>query len=133
MSRASGRRQTTNRADALLRLRDAREFHEAGDEVRATRPKAAVSLYVQAGIAASDAICGLALGEYWRGDQHTGATALLSDVTPSGKDLARSLRVLLGIKDQAQYSSRAFGDGEVVRAERVSLALLTATESRAAR
>lgn len=79
MSRASGKRQATNRADALLRLRDAREFHEAGSEVQSTRPKAAISLYVQAGIAATDAICGMVLGEYWRGDQHVGATTLLSE------------------------------------------------------
>ena len=133
MNRASGKRQKTHRADALLRLRDAREFHGAGDDVRDTKPKAAISLFVQAGIAASDAVCGIALGEYWRGDQHLGATTLLSEVTPDGKDLAKSLRVLLGMKDQAQYSSRSFGDGELIRAERASLALLTAADTRAAR
>ena len=49
MSRASGKTQPTTRADALLRLRDAREFHEVGASVRASTPKSAISLFVQAG------------------------------------------------------------------------------------
>ena len=97
--------------------------------MRTIKTKAAISLYVQAGIASSDAICGMALGKYWRNDQHLGATTLLSDVMPDGKDLSKSLRILLGMKDQAQYSSRTFGDGEMLRAERADLALLTAAES----
>lgn len=133
MTRASSKRQATNRADALLRLRDAREFHEVGSLVRATKPKAAITLFVQAGVAASDAVCGMTLGEYWRGDSHAGATSLLGDVTPNGTDLAKALRTLLGMKDGAQYSTRTFSDSEVVRAERASLALIAAAESRSAR
>lgn len=133
MTRTSGKRQVTNRADALLRLRDAREFHEVGSAVRVTKPKTAITLFVHAGIAASDAICGMALGEYWRGDSHVGATNLLGDVTPGGRELARSLRTLLGMKDESQYTSRTFGDSEAIRAERASLTLITAAETRAAR
>lgn len=133
MSRQSGKRQATNRADALLRLRDAREFHEVGSSVRATKPKAAITLFVQAGIAASDAICGMALGEYWRGGSHTGATSLLGDVTPDGNELAKSLRTLLGMKDESQYSTRTFSDSEAIRAERASLVLIAAAETSAVR
>ena len=133
MTRASGKRQATNRADALLRLRDAREFHDVGSTVRATKPKAAITLFVHAGIAASDALCGMNLGEYWRGDSHVGATNLLGDVTPDGKELARLLRALLGMKDESQYSTRTFNNSEAVRAERASLALIVAAETRAAR
>ncbi|HSV38410.1 MAG TPA: hypothetical protein VLI04_06570 [Nocardioidaceae bacterium] len=133
MTRGSGKRQVTNRADALLRLRDAREFHEVGSTVRTTKPKTAITLFVHAGIAASDAICGMAHGEYWRGDSHLGATNLLGDVTPDGKKLAKSLRALLGMKDESQYSTRIFSDSEAVRAERASLALIAAAETRAAR
>lgn len=133
MSRASGKTQPTTRADALLRLRDAREFHEVGATVRASTPKSAISLFVQGGIAASDAICGMALGEYWRGDAHAGAIKLMGEVSPDGKTLSKSLATLLTIKDAAQYSSRMFNDTEAVRAERASAALLAAAEKRAAR
>jgi hypothetical protein len=75
----------------------------------------------------------MALGEYWRGDSHLGATNLLGDVTPDGRDLARSLRALLGMKDESQYSTRTFSGSEAIRAERASLALITAAETRAAR
>lgn len=132
MSRASGKRQQTTRGDALLRLRDAREFHQVGASVRAATPKSAISLFVQAGIAASDAVCGMALGEYWRGDAHSGAISLLSDVSPNGKELGKHLGTLLGMKDGAQYSTRIFNDSEALRAERASAALLAAAEARAA-
>lgn len=120
-------------ADALLRLRDAREFLEVGSPVRDTKPKAAITLFVQPGIAASDAICGMTLGEYWRGDSHAGATSLLGDVTPNGRELAKSLRTLLGMKDGAQYSTRTFSASEAVRAERAVLAWIAAGEARSAR
>jgi len=55
----------------------------------------------------------MALGEYWRGDSHTGATGLLGEVTPDGKDLAKALRTLLGMKDESQYSTR-YGTGEAL-------------------
>lgn len=133
VTRATGKTQATTRPDALLRLRDAREFHEVGSLVRDAKPKAAITLFVQAGIAASDAICGMALGEYWRGDSHTGATSLLGEVTPGGKELARSLRTLLGMKDESQYSTRTFRDAEAIRAERASAALIAGAETRAIR
>lgn len=132
MSRASGKSQPTTRADALLRLRDAREFHEVAASVRAETPKSAISLFVQAGIASSDAICGMALGEYWRGDAHAGAIRLIGEVSPDGKALAKSLGTLLTIKDAAQYSTRVFSASEAVRAERASWTLLAAGEKRAA-
>lgn len=133
MSRAKGKTQPTDRADALRRLRDAREFHEAGVSLRDTAPKPAISLFVQAGIAASDALCGLALGEYWRGDAHLGATRLLSETGEDGKSAARALRTLLGFKDGVQYTSASFNTAEVLRAERCSAAILTSAERRAGR
>lgn len=133
MSRASGKTQATTRADALLRLRDAREFHQVAVGVRPTATKSAISLFVQAGIAASDAICGMALGEYWRGEAHSGATKLLGEVTPGGRSLAKSLGTLLTMKDGAQYSTRLFNESEALRAERASAALLADAEARAIR
>jgi hypothetical protein len=58
---------------------------------------------VLAGIAASDAICCLRIGERPRGDNHQEAMALLGRATPDGSRLAQALERLLGIKDQSHY------------------------------
>lgn len=56
---------------------------------------------VLAGIAASDAICCLRIGERSRGEDHHQAVALLARATPDGAQLAQALERLLGIKDQS--------------------------------
>jgi hypothetical protein len=58
---------------------------------------------VLAGIAASDAICCLRIGERCRGEDHREAVALLARATPDGSQLAQVLERLLGIKDQSHY------------------------------
>ena len=133
MSRSRGKVQTVDRADSLRRLRDAREFHDAGVSIQTTAPKASMSLFVQAGIAASDALCGLVLGEYWRGDAHLGALKLLAEAGNNNSPLTTSLRILLGFKDGVQYSAQSFNTPEVLRAERASSTLLQAAERAAAK
>lgn len=81
MSRSGrGRTQPFNRSQGRERLEYARRCHEAAelvgsDDTDSYAAKVAVSLYVLAGIAASDAICGVSVGERWRGEDHRGAGA----------------------------------------------------------
>jgi hypothetical protein len=60
-------------------------------------------LAILAGIAASDAICCIRLGQYNRGEDHRHATALLEGATPDGTELAVRLERLLELKDTAHY------------------------------
>lgn len=63
----------------------------------------AVGLAILAGIAASDALCGLRLGYVHRGEDHRAAADLLQQATPDGAKLAADLRRLLSLKDAAHY------------------------------
>jgi hypothetical protein len=72
-----------------------------GDEIEYASQAAALA--VLAGIAASDAACCKALGRRSRGQDHRAAIALLEQVTPGGKQAARSLNRLLSLKDEAHY------------------------------
>jgi hypothetical protein len=63
----------------------------------------AAGLAILAGIAASDAICGLRLGRIHRGDDHRGAQDLLQGAAPDGPKLATNLGRLLSLKDAAHY------------------------------
>jgi hypothetical protein len=105
--RPPGRTQHCSAGDARKRLRDAEaQLDLAGLAGRQSSPeerKAAASCAVIAGIAASDAACCKALGERSRSQDHRDAVALLRQVAPGGREAARSLDRLLGLKDQAQY------------------------------
>jgi hypothetical protein len=79
-------------AGAVLGERDAGEYRNV-----------AAGLSVLAGIAASDAICGIRLGKVHRGEDHRGAADLLQQATPDGAKLAADLRRLLNLKDAAHY------------------------------
>jgi hypothetical protein len=63
----------------------------------------AAGLAVLAGIAASDAICGIRLGRIHRGEDHQGAQDMLRKATPDGDRLAAQLGRLLSLKDAAHY------------------------------
>lgn len=82
MSRSSrGRTEAFHRAQGRQRLDYACKCHEAGhlvgsDLADTYAAKVAVSLYVLAGISASDAIGAGAIGERWRGEDHAGAIAV---------------------------------------------------------
>ena len=69
------------KAEQFLEVAEnAREFADDEAEVG----DALVSLYVLAGIAASDALCCKSLGHYPQGDDHQQAVAELAKVTPGG-------------------------------------------------
>lgn len=94
---------------AKARLAQARAFIDVADLVLdepSTRPEThvAAALAVLAAIAASDAICGLRLGRYARGQDHAQAVALLESVDLPGPSVAAKLRRVLAAKDNAHYS-----------------------------
>lgn len=61
-------------------------------------------LAVNASIAASDAICGFALGKRASGDSHDEAVKLLATATVNGSKYAKDLRRVLSVKSDVQYS-----------------------------
>lgn len=77
-----------------------------------------VSLYVLAGVAASDAICGARLGEYAQGENHADALAVLKRADPT---LVASLQRLLSRKTEWPYG------GAGVSASRIESARAAAT------
>ena len=77
----------------LVLTEDRREAHVAG------------ALAVLAGIAAADAISGLSLGKWSRGQDHALAVTVLGDVALRDTTLPIKLRRLLADKDAAHYSS----------------------------
>ncbi len=64
----------------------------------------AAALGVLAGIAAADAVCGLSLGKWSRGQDHRQAVDLLRDVALRDTTLPAKLGRLLADKDAAHYS-----------------------------
>jgi hypothetical protein len=108
------------------RLRKAIEFFDAAilmedhaDEEVDTAD-VVVTLCVHAGIAASDVICRVRLGQYTRGDDHGEAVALLGKAA-SGS--AKHLRVLLSMKTKAEYSHSSVTASDTKRAVRAAEAL----------
>lgn len=109
------------------RLRKAVEFldaatltaEQAGGQRAA--PDAFVTLCIQAGIAASDAICCARLGQHAQGQDHNEAVTLLSQ---ANSESARHLRVLLGMKTKAGYSHTGISAADARRAGRAADALV---------
>jgi hypothetical protein len=96
------------RSDARARLSTAQAYLDVARRVleepsRGEYLKVAAGLAVLAGIAASDAICGVRLGRIHRGEDHLGAQDLLREATPDGGKLATQLGRLLSLKDAAHY------------------------------
>ena len=77
---------------AVLKERPASEYRNV-----------AAGVAILAGIAASDAICGLRLGRLHRGDDHRRAVDLIRSATKDGPKLAAQLQRLLTLKDAAHY------------------------------
>jgi hypothetical protein len=103
-----GRTQECNRAQARVRLDQARAFLDVAELVSAEESDLAnehvsAALAVLAGIAAADAACCAALGQRSRGQDHRQALALVAQAGPDGKSLSRALGRLLDIKDGAHY------------------------------
>lgn len=98
-------------SEGRVRLEQARAFLEVAElvleetEEGLATAQVAASLAVLCGIAASDAICCSRLGQRSRGQDHRQATELLAGIRPDGSAMAKDLRRLLEIKDQAHYAA----------------------------
>jgi hypothetical protein len=118
------------------RMRKAEQFLTAAENVRDLAENeedardAFVTLCVHAGIAASDVLCCLALGQHARGEDHQEAIALVRRVAPGGGELANALSVLLGMKTRAAYGDATVTADQVKRAERAAKRLLDAARQR---
>lgn len=110
-SRPKGRVADCTPEQARSRRRQARAFLDVAElvlEEPATQSEThvAAALAVLAAIAASDAICGLRLGCYSRGQDHDQAAELLDSVDVGDGSLSAKLRRVLAAKDSVHYSPR---------------------------
>jgi hypothetical protein len=99
----------------------ATEFYDAAVLVEDVGPNAAVDLWVDAGIAAADAICCFRLGVYATGENHNEAIALLEKAEP---DMAKHLRTLLNLKSKVAYSHQSVTGDDRKKAGRAALNLV---------
>lgn len=105
--RRSGRVVTCSPDEGRVRRDQARAFLGVAELVLGEGRReahVAAGLAVLAGIAAADAICGLRLGQWHRGQDHARAVDLLSQVALEDSTLPAKLRRLLAEKDAAHYS-----------------------------
>lgn len=111
------------------RLRKAEQFLAAADLVRDLAEEyedvadAFATLCVHAGIAASDVICCVRLGEHAQGENHSETIALLKTADPTA---AKHLSALLALKTKSGYSHTAVTPEEFKRAGRAAEALVEA-------
>lgn len=117
----TGRTSSCSAAEARTRLEQARAFLEVaelvlGGEDDLATPQVAAALAVLSGIAASDAACCARIGVRSRSQDHRTAIALLATVEPNGTDMAKDLRRLLDMKDNAHYATIMVGEGPAGKA-----------------
>lgn len=109
MARQTARRQNIDRPAIQARLADARTFLEAAEmfveDDTVSSWKVAGSNAVNAGIAASDVICGVVLGECSRSADHSDAVALLQEATQPDASPRKHLNALLADKSSYQYGT----------------------------
>jgi hypothetical protein len=120
-------------AEARGRRGQARAFLDVAELVLSepsTQMETHVSaaLSVLAAIAAADAICGLTLGQYSRGQDHDQAAALLETVDLADPTLPKKFRRLLTYKDTAHYSPRLVSKSDAQTIVRQARALVEAAE-----
>lgn len=110
--------KTARRARAIEFWRSAEDLaHLDGDG------NSIVSLYVLAGIAASDAICCAKLGEYSQSENHADALAVLKRASP---ELTGSLQRLLSRKTEWAYGGAAVSSSRVAEARAAASRLVEA-------
>ena len=128
-----------DRAHAAGRLAIAESFIEAAEspEILAKdrnpyRATVRVANYVQAGIAAGDAICCIELKEHSSSDSHAVAINLIKKVTRDGDELAKALGTLLAMKTDASYGSSPMKADSATRAQRAAEKLVRTARDRLA-
>jgi hypothetical protein len=131
--RHSGRVVTCTPAECRARRDQARAFLEVAELVLTEDRReahVAAALAVLAGIAAADAICGLSLGKWSRGQDHNQAVDLLGEVALRDTTLATKLRRLLADKDAAHYSPTLITVEKAKAMVRQASALLAEADTR---
>ncbi|MCX2931459.1 hypothetical protein ORI20_14340 [Mycobacterium sp. CVI_P3] len=111
------------------RLRKAVEFLDGAILIDGDMPDAAVSLLVNAGIAAADVICGVRLGIYAAGENHNEAVALFAKADAG---VEKHLRTLLNVKSKVSYTHQSATADERKRSRRAAEALVQAARRAAA-
>lgn len=130
MTRKTGRTERCSGAQARQRYERARSFLEVAELVADEESsdteygEVAASLLVLAGIAAADAACCKALGERSRSQSHHDAETLLEQITPGGRQAAKALRELIGLKDTTHYGFVVINTSELKRALRRARSLI---------
>jgi hypothetical protein len=130
------RSQRCSEADAQRRLRHSRQFLEVAEVAAGDQREdgsleygnAAATLAVLAGIAAADAACCKALGRRSRTDDHDQAATLLAQVV-GGDRAAKELRMLIALKNDAQYGFYSVGASELTGALRKARKLVEFAEA----
>jgi hypothetical protein len=133
MSRPRGKITECTPAEARERRDQARAFIDVAEMVlteSASRHEAqvAAALAVLAAIAAADAICGLTLHRYSRGQDHAQAVKLLEKVSLEDTTLPGKLRRILSSKDFVHYSPHLVTDKDARNLVRHARALVVTAE-----
>jgi hypothetical protein len=132
-SRRSGRVVTCTPTECRGRRDQARAFLEVAELVLSEDRReahVAAALAVLGGIAAADAVCGLSLGKWSRGQDHNQAVDLLDEVALRDTTLPTKLRRLLADKDAAHYSSTLITVEKAKTMVRLAAALLAEADTR---
>jgi hypothetical protein len=129
--REGSRTTTCTPAQARTRRDQARSFIDVADVVLAepatqNETHVAAALAVLAAIAATDAICGRALGRYSRGQDHTQAIQLLKTLDLPDPTLPEKLRRILAAKDNVHYSPALVSKTEARRLVRLAHTIVDA-------
>jgi hypothetical protein len=111
------------------RLKKATQFLDAAIVIDDEMSDAAVTLLVNAGIAAADVICGVRLGKYAAGENHSQAVALLGQAEPG---MEKHLRSLLNVKSKVAYTHQSATSSERTKSRRAAEALVEAARRIAA-
>ena len=131
--RPRGRVTDCTPEQARTRRAQARAFLDVAEmvlEEPATQSEThvAAALAVLAAIAATDAICGLRVGQYSRGQDHDQAAELLASVDVGDRSLPIKLRRVLASKDVVHYSPRLIAKGDAQGLVRNAAALVETAE-----
>jgi hypothetical protein len=131
--RGSSRATDCTPAEARARREQAQAFIDVAEMVLSepatqSETHVAAALAVLGAIAATDAICGLQLGHYSRGQDHNQAAALLETVALPDRTLPTKLRRVLAYKDNVHYSPRLISKADAQVLVRQARALVEAAE-----
>lgn len=127
MTPRSSRTVRADAKDAALRRARAIDFWQSAEDLSELGgdPNSMASLYILAGIAASDAICASKLGEHSIGENHADALAVLRRADPS---LVASLQRLLSRKTEAGYGGAAVSTQRLAELRRAAERLVQAAQ-----